>query len=172
VSAAHRHRRRLRAGLWPLLLLPMALCAAEGGGVQAFRDWALRCPTGVGCTLEQRIFVPGADTPLMLLSLQRAGAERRLMAAIRVPLNVVLPAGLAIAVDGDAPQKVPFHHCRDDGCYAIFPVPERLARRLRAGATATLTVQLLDGNSLSLPASLLGVTAGLRALADAEQAAR
>jgi invasion protein IalB len=162
-------RIALCVGLVPALLLPAAMAGAEDAGVQAFRDWALRCPTGAGCSLEQRIFTPGAATPLMLLSLQRAGGERRLMAAVRVPLNVVLPEGLAIAVDGDAPQKVPFHHCREEGCFAIFPVPERLGRRLRAGTTALLTVQLLDGNRLSLPASLMGVTAGLRALGDAGQ---
>lgn len=172
MSVAYRNGPGRRAGVLLALLLPAALAAAEGAGVRAFRDWALRCPTGASCSLEQRIFTPGAETPLMLLSLQRAGGERRLMAAVRVPLNVVLPEGVAIAVDGDAPQKVPFHHCREAGCFAIFPVPEPLARRLRAGTTATLTVQLLDGNRLGLPASLLGITAGLRALAEAEPSAR
>ena len=159
-------RRRLTAALALAAALSGAT-AAEGTEVQAFRDWALRCPDGADCALEQRIFEPGGDTPLMSLLLQLAGAERQLMAAIRVPLSVVLPEGISLAVDDAAPERVPFHHCRTEGCFAIFPVPERLARRLRAGNVLTLSVQRVDGSRISVPASLLGITAGLRALGEA-----
>jgi hypothetical protein len=48
-------RIALCVGLVPALLLPAAMAGAEDAGVQAFHDWALRCPTGAGCSLEQRI---------------------------------------------------------------------------------------------------------------------
>ena len=159
------HAVVLAIGLW--LLPAAALPATDAPEVQAFRDWALRCPSAGTCLLEQRIFVEGGKSPLMRLSLLFAGPGQRLMAAVRVPLDVVLPQGLALAVDDGAPQKVPFHHCRSDGCYAIFPVPERLLGQLRAGLNATLSVERLDGNRLSVPASLLGITAGLKALREA-----
>lgn len=142
---------------------------AAGSEVRAFRDWALRCGPQGECLLEQRILVQDRKDPLMHVSLQYAGPNRQLMAAVRVPLGVVLPEGLAVAVDDDAPRKVPFHHCRGDGCYAIFPMPERLAARFRAGLGATLTVHLVEGKTVSVPLSLMGVTAGLKALREADR---
>jgi invasion protein IalB len=166
-----RHKGARRWGrVASLIIAVLALsAAAESVGaadaeVRAFRDWALRCPPDGSCLLEQRIFVEGDREPLMHLSLQYAGPSRELMAAVRVPLGVLLPQGLALAVDDDAPRKVPFHHCRKEGCFAIFPMPDRLAARFRSGLRATLTVDLVEGKSVSVPASLLGVTAGLRAL--------
>ena len=174
VAAPDRPRRAWRRTMLASgLLLPALVVHGEPGtGAQSFRDWVLRCPQTAACSLQQRLLVQESEDVLMMLALQLAGDDRRLMAAIRVPLGVVLPDGLAMEVDGHAPQRVPFHHCREEGCFAIFPVPGELAQRFRAGITLSLTVRLLDGGVLRVPASLLGVTAGLRALDDADQAAR
>lgn len=97
--------------------------------------------------------------------MQLADKATELVAAVRVPLGVLLGRGLELAVDGRPPRRFDFHHCRAEGCLALFAVTDRLRRELERGREAQIRFHLLDGRSVGVPMSLLGITAGIEALA-------
>ncbi len=152
------------AGILALALLTLGVAEAEENG-RRFRDWALRCPQPGACVLEQRVFVEGNDeTPLVHVAFQTAGEPPRLLASVRVPLGVLLRPGIELSVDGGEPLTFAFHHCRPEGCLALFALDDAMRRGFERGRAAQVRYYLADGRSLGLPLSLLGITAGLQAL--------
>lgn len=134
---------------------------------QEYQDWAMRCPEKEPCVLEQRVFVEGMEQgPLVHVAFQVLKQSSELLVVLRVPLNVLLAPGLQLKVGQRTPQTLPFHHCRAEGCVSLFVLTPELRRSLVAGREAQLSFHMLDGRRVGVPVSLLGVTAGLKALDD------
>lgn len=132
---------------------------------ETFRDWALRCPEGSGCFLEQRVFLEGSDETMLLhVSFQKPSASSKIIAMLRVPLSVVLSQGLRLRIDQGAEQTFSFHHCRAKGCIAFVLVTAELRHSLELGREARVTFSTITGQNLGIPLSLFGITQGLRAL--------
>jgi len=165
-------RRVLWYGFLVLGLLPAMWGQQAAAEETVYKDWALRCSENpAGCILEQRVYVEGAEkTPLVHMAVRKLareegkGASRGLWVVLRVPLEVRLAAGLKLRVDGAAPRSIPFHHCRAEGCLALFPLDSTFRRRLEAGREAMVTFETLGGQGIGVPVSLLGVKAGLAGL--------
>ncbi len=154
--------------LWVLLAASLWVAATASAQAeelaQSFTDWALRCPEQAGCVLQQRVLLEDNPTPLLHVALHYSDEPRTLDAIIRVPLGVLLPPGLTIVIDGGQPMTIPFHHCLPEGCLALTQVSDPLADALRRGNRADVSYQLADRRTLTVPLSLHGITAGLRAL--------
>jgi invasion protein IalB len=130
-----------------------------------YGDWALRCPDKKSCGLEQRVFVEGAEnTPLVHMVFQTTSQAQDLAVLLRVPLGILLNPGLQLQIDQGIPQTFPLHHCRLEGCLAVFPLTTGLRQILESGREAQVSFHMLDGRRIGVPVSLLGVTAGLKAL--------
>ena len=143
--------------------LPLASAHAK---TQAFRDWALRCPEDSACILEQRVFLEGSgETMLLHVAFQRPSGSSGIIAMVLAPLRLELAKGLRLRIDQGAEQSFTFHHCRAEGCLALVPVTAELRRTLERGRQARVTFTTIEGQSLGIPLSLLGITKGLRALA-------
>ncbi len=125
----------------------------------------MHCPEQGACVLEQRVLLEGEDAmPLIHCALQLAGEPPQPLAVVHVPLGVLLSRGLQLSVDGRAPQSFAFHHCRPEGCLALFPLADDLRGQLEQGREAQVRFHLVDGRLVGVPLSLLGFTAGLKAL--------
>lgn len=161
MNHSHRWLVLLAASLWVA-----AAPAQPEQPAQSFKDWALRCPDEVGCVLEQRVLLEDNPTPLLHVALQYKNEPLILTAIIRVPLGVRLLPGLTIVIDGGKPLTLSFHHCRPEGCLVLTQISEPLAAALRRGNRADVSYQLADSRALTVPLSLHGITAGLRALRD------
>lgn len=165
----------------PVLFLIMAGTAnAEKAEEIVFKDWALHSDKNQAAwILEQRVFLQGNDnTPLVHMGFQildtqentgldkdtDADARKRLWLTLRVPLGVQIGSGLHLQVDDGEIVMIPLHHCRADGCIALTPLQPEWRRRLEAGTKAQVSYQLLNGQRLGVPISLMGVKAGLAAL--------
>lgn len=154
----------------PLALLVVSLWIAAAAPAQpdkpaqSFEDWALRCQDEAGCVLEQRVLLEDKPAPLLHVALQYSDESRTLNAIVRVPLGVLLAPGLTIAIDSGKPLTIRFHHCRPEGCLALTHVSNQLAAALRRGNSADVSYHLADSRQLTVPLSLHGITAGLRAL--------
>lgn len=136
--------------------------------VETYGDWALQCPEAAPCFLMQRVLLKGKrEQPLINFILQFSRKPSRLLIAIRIPLGVVLASGIELRVDKAKAGVYPYHHCRSEGCFAIFPVSRKLRRSLERGKRANVSYLLIDGKRYSIPVSLIGITAGLRALKNA-----
>jgi invasion protein IalB len=151
---------------WSVLV---ALLVASTTGAQEtdreYQDWALRCPEKDPCVLEQRVLVKGMEQgPLVHLGFQALEQPSQLLAVLRVPLGVLLAPGLQLIVDGGEPRTIPMHHCRAQGCIALFPLTPDLRQALEAGREAQVSFHTLDGSRIGVAVSLLGITTGFKAL--------
>jgi invasion protein IalB len=149
-------------GGWLLLCWISAVAAGEEA--TSYQNWGLRCPEQGHCVLSQRVFLEDAKAPLVALAFTRLGEPPSLHALLRVPLGVALASGAALQVDQGAPQGWPFSHCDREGCLAIQPFSDEMKAAFRAGREARLTFVSLDGKGITVPVSLLGFSAGLKAL--------
>ena len=148
-----------------LLVAALASAAASAAETREFRDWALRCGEQTGCYLEQRVYVEGAgDAPLVHVLIQSEGRGGDPMLVLRVPLGILLPPGVRLQIDSGAPADYPLHHCRAEGCIALVRLDDTLRASLEKGHEGRLTFYTVDGRSIGVPVSLLGITAGLSAL--------
>ena len=133
--------------------------------VEGFADWALRCPEAAPCVLEQRLYVEGEGRePLLHVAFQQTDAGPGIAGLARLPLGVLLPSGVAIAITGREPERLGFHHCRQEGCVVVFELSQSLRRAFERAKTAEVTFTTAEGRTVGLPLSLMGISAGLRAL--------
>lgn len=135
---------------------------------QVFRDWALLCEAERACWLQQRVLIEGEQEPLMQVQFQWDGEPLTLIGLVRLPLGVALAPGVQLQADGQALQRLAFSHCDERGCYVLFAVTDALRKGLEAGRQGEVVFQILNGKTVTIPFSLLGMTAGLQALDRAE----
>ncbi|CAN5676355.1 hypothetical protein BH23PSE1_BH23PSE1_13890 [soil metagenome] len=160
-----RARSRIAAAIACLaLVLPVrADPGAEPGQAAArFEDWTLRCADG--CTLRTAVVSAGAPADLLEARLA-AGRDHLVLAT---PLPLYLPDPLELGLGEAAPRALPWLTCGPDGCEVRVPLDAALLADLRRERQAAVAFTLLDGTRVRLEVSLMGFTAGERALRAAE----
>lgn len=165
--------------IWvPFILIPiLSICILQYANAEeteaVYQDWALRpAVESSSWVLEQRVYIEGGEeAPLVHMAIQplevvggNAQGIDPLWVALRVPLGVLLRHGLVLQADEADPVGIPLHHCRSAGCIALLPLKPELRKILEAGNEARVTFQLLNGQRLGVPVSLMGIKAGLSAL--------
>jgi invasion protein IalB len=138
---------------------PPAAAAGERVG-----DWMVRCdPPAEGrpkqCEMVQILSDKAGKQDLLLIRLGYPPTEADLLALIVVPLDVLLPPGLGLKVDGRDPVIVPIRHCDPNGCLAPWrPTPDDVAA-MKAGRELLVLLRNREGKQLGLPVSLKGFSA-------------
>lgn len=178
VSAQDQSQPRQNTG-------PSAADAASGPGGsrlatdnplhgKRFKDWTLRCEVvpvdDAGQTAQQcHMFQDWQHEERQLRILHIAIAYPRqqpdqAVAVLTTPLGVYLPAGIQMQIDDGKPQKFVIERCEPVGCKTGFPLDETLLNALRRGAKANVSFADMRRQPLTVPVSLNGFTAALRAL--------
>ena len=156
------NKASLKQTLVAILLVAASAASADPPGAwrtgAAFQDWRLDCP-GAGCTVHTR--VAGADGSEVLRVALGSGALPGL--AVRTPLGLFLPDGIALAVGPGPALAAPWRTCGRTGCEALLPADAALLAAMKKERTASVTFTLVDGTAVRLPFSLLGLSAALRA---------
>ena len=159
------------AGLVLALMAGGPLTAQENGTV--YRDWTLACrAAAVGetdCALSQVLVTAGGNELVAEISL--APDEAAVVMVMRVPTGVVLrqPA-LARVVGQPAVIVLDWLTCDARYCTAAQTLKDEALAALLAGLRARLGYQRMGTETPSVfDVSLLGVTAGLRALGAVDQ---
>jgi invasion protein IalB len=83
---------------------------------------------------------------------------------VRAPLNILLPNGLGLNVDGKDIGRVNFTRCFSDGCYAEAVLEDALVKTLRTGKTATFILFQTPEEGIGIPVELKGFSEGFDAL--------
>ena len=179
-KTAARAARNMTAALITGLLLA-GLAAAPGTARaaasmelngKAFNDWTLRCSEVtnpetqaqvVVCEAVQQIKNEQGQTVVEVI-VTRPPNTADVVGAIIAPLGVVLPAGIAVAIDGNAMGKLPYLRCVQQGCVGQFIFTEAQFASWKAGARGMVTVVRGNGSEVTLPISLSGFTAATDAL--------
>ncbi len=172
-----RHRVRLIPLAAALLLaVPPASVVAQqtgsAGGETRIRDWTLRCPSGSnpssGCVLTQPLLLKDGRRLLALQiaslppSGDRSGDTHALV--LSAPLGVHLPFGARLQVDDSVSLKIVFERCDEAGCYAGTPLTRNLDIAMQEGSDLNISIRDLNGREITGRLSLLGYSAGMRAL--------
>ncbi|WP_367353632.1 invasion associated locus B family protein [Agrobacterium pusense] len=137
-----------------------------------YGDWELVCKPqadaatpkaeSASCRLQQAQAVNGGKDVVFLFNIARQGKQR--VAIISTPLNVYLPAGLELKIDGGQTQRVIFETCNISGCHAGFALSGSLLGALRKGNVLTVALKDTKATTIPLKVSLNGISAGIDAL--------
>ena len=136
---------------------------------QQFEDWTLRCRPALAtqlrtCHISLQAFVRDSGKQVLQFRVGRFGPEKVLGAVIFVPVGVRLPPGLRIQIDERPPRVFAFEVCESAACQARAVLEGDLLDELKAGLTGQVKFQNAAGQVRSVPVSLKGFTAALRAL--------
>ena len=177
-------RRRRHGARFPRRLFPRTLAAllalaatvlagpaaAQPSDGQTFKDWRLRCgkadaATPPPCHIFQTVVVSQTGQPFLYVAAgyppEGTGGPTLFLT---LPLGIHLPSGVRLSVDQGQPVPVPVVHCDRDGCHARLALDRRLIESLRAGLVAQVGFQDGVGQPITVPVSLKGFTAALKAV--------
>ncbi|WP_162913913.1 invasion associated locus B family protein [Taklimakanibacter lacteus] len=110
------------------------------------------------CAMEQRAIAKENGQLIGLVSIRVPSETRKPVTMIQLPLNLFLPAGVNVDVDGDMTQNQSFQTCNQTGCFVGFPISDTLLKQLFNGGKLNVTFQYLDKKPVTLPMSLEGFT--------------
>lgn len=136
---------------------------------QKFEDWTLRCRPASDtlprtCRLHQQVVATDSGKPVLQFVVGQFGPEKVLGAVIFVPIGVRLPPGLGIQVDDRQLHVFTYEICDPKTCQARAVLEGKLLKDLKAGLVGKVKFQTAAGQEISVPISLKGMTAALRAL--------
>lgn len=143
--------------------------------VQVFEAWRVSCggAEADSCRVWQRVQVVAGDVAQDVMSVSLAPSEGTdgLVLVIQTPSDVYLPADFALRIDRGRERRARFRNCNAAGCWVVMPVDADFLRDLRRGLEAQAAFSLVEGETVRISFSLLGMTAALAAY-EAERAAR
>jgi invasion protein IalB len=139
---------------------------AQDRTVATFGDWSLRCEAGPPRNCETATTLSNQERrPMGQIVLGRLNPQAPVLVMAHLPLNVQLPAGVRLALDG-APIMLQYQRCVPQGCFATIEVDDALMRRLRAEpAGARLVFQDATRREITLAVSMRGFAQAQAALA-------
>ena len=134
---------------------------------EKFGDWNLACiKTESGqdpCSLVQTLLDKnGNPTAEITLFRIEPGGQAAAGASVLVPLETLLPAQLAISVDGQPGKRYNYTFCNQIGCVANIGLTQDDIDAFKKGATATFVLRPAQAPDqvIELKLSLTGFTAG------------
>lgn len=169
-AAPVRHPSRFPRLLAALCALPVVLTAqAQVKDGESFDNWTVRCEDSKDAQARQCFIFQNLVT--------REGAQRVLhvaigylpdrpepIALVTLPLGISLPPGASIQVDDGEPTRFPVERCEPNGCRAGLRLESPLLDAMKTGQELRVTFQDGSRKPVTVPLSLQGFTAGLRAL--------
>ena len=136
------------------------------GRIMVFQDWRLACPkdsdTKATCQLATEFVDQRSGTPLAQLALERLDGKQTM--SIRVPLTVLIPAGVGLQFGSDT-KTYQYATCSPIGCFAFVPADDKLMDALNSASSVSIVVTVSqNGKSAALPMSTRGYAEALKAL--------
>jgi invasion protein IalB len=136
-----------------------------------FQDWTLRCGKSQQgpevCELQQQQTDREGRT-VMAVAVGTVPGSSDLGLLIILPLGILLPPGVSLAIDGGAEVPLEVATCERQGCRIEMLLEPALLNRLKAGREAKVFFEARDPQGkltrLGVPVSLLGFTAALNEL--------
>lgn len=133
--------------------------------VATFDDWEVRCignQSGKDSCLMYQLLTETDGNPVAELSVVSPpnGGPKVAVATLVAPLQTLLTAGVALAVDTAQPRTYPFIWCDAGGCYTRIAFDQTELNQLKNGKAANVTIVPLmaPNNKVSVGVSLIGFT--------------
>jgi invasion protein IalB len=163
-----QRRRHTALPIAALLLTLAGAASGEGQDGARFRDWTVRCEEATeggqtSCVIVQRLLLKEQQQRLLDVAVGYL-LDGKPAAFFVLPLGVSLPGGISITVDGGKPVRLRYEYCDGSGCLAPLALSEEMLGAFQGGRWARVAFFSRSGKEISVPVSLLGFTAGFRAL--------
>lgn len=126
--------------------------------------WSSRCTSPVRdvpatCQIEQRAVVTETGQLLLLVTVVVPGESRQPVMSVRTPLQLFLPAGVRVDIDGRNAVKLDYQTCDQQGCYARMDISNAVLDAMFKGLKLNMTIEDLAHRQLAVPMSLTGFSA-------------
>jgi invasion protein IalB len=136
------------------------------GRIMVYQDWRLACPKDsdakASCQLATEFVDQRSGTPLAQLALERLDGKQTM--SIRVPLTVLIPAGVGLQFGSDT-KTYQYATCSPTGCFTFVPVDDKLMDALNGASSISVVVTVSqNGKSAALPMSTRGYAEASKAL--------
>lgn len=152
-----------------LLLLVSAgpVHAVKDGDV--FKDWRAKCVTAndqtqPSCHIFQDLLQKESGKRVLHIAIGELSSQPTMAVIVTLPLGISLPPGIRIRVDQQDARQIPLQACFANGCQAAFELDKQWHKQLTAGNTAEVVFYNLHNQPISIPVSLKGISAALKAL--------
>jgi len=162
-------RRSTRAGTAVLLWLAAlgAPAAIEDG--QTFDNWTVGCEPVEAerrrqCFIYQNLVLREGGQRVLHVAIGYLPDDDTPIGLVTLPLGISLPPGASVRVDEAEPLRFPIERCEPNGCRAGFRLEPELLEAFKKGEEARVTFHDASRQPVTVPLSLQGFTAGLRAL--------
>lgn len=171
----------MRATLTACAIL-LLTCVTSAAGAEPriaserFDDWFYRCVGSekekdkkpARCEAVQIAQTKEGDKAINLLTISLSEVtqkkKKNTVLTVLAPLNVFLPAGLALSVDRHKPVTLRYRNCNNAGCWLQHIVDRKTLARLTSGKSGFAKIRLINGQNLNIKFSLKGLKSALRAL--------
>jgi len=135
------------------------------GRIMVYQDWRLACPKDrdekASCQLATEFVDQRSGTPLAQLALGHLDGKSEM--TIRVPLTVLIPAGVGLQFGSDT-KTYQYSTCSPSGCFAFVPVDDKLLDSLNSASSVAIVVTVSqNGKSAALPISTHGYAEATKA---------
>ena len=142
-----------------------ALAITDG---QNFQDWRAKCLTTedkkTNCHIFQDLSHKESGKRILHIAIGKLPDQDILTMILTLPLGIALPQGVAIGIDGENGKRLPIQACFASGCQTAFQPESEWIDKFAAGKTAQVIFHNIQNQAISIPVSLKGVTAGIKAL--------
>lgn len=121
--------------------------------------WVVNCASTTGhmaCEAVQSLTIEKTGQLLLSVSVRVPAGSKTGAMMLHLPHGIFLPDGIALTVDGAAPQKQPVQMCDQKGCYVGLALDEALLKSLQTGKTLAVTFKSLEKKDIMVPVSLGG----------------
>jgi invasion protein IalB len=125
----------------------------------AFYDgWRLACPASSQkdkpCTISNDLV--DSKTQRHVAQLAIVPTKSGTVLAVTAPFDVLLTAGVGVALGADKPRTYPYQTCTEAGCIAEIPMDDALRTAMLRGGQGKLLFGSLDGKTVAVVFSLHG----------------
>jgi len=138
---------------------------------QSFKDWRAKCvaidgkaKTATSCHIFQDLLQKESGKRVLHIAIGHLPNKQPLAVIITLPLGISLPPGLSLRVDEKDTRQAPLQACFANGCQAAFELEPKWEKLLSAGKSAEVIFYNIHNKPISIPVSLRGISAAIRAL--------
>lgn len=135
---------------------------------RTFGGWTVTCSEGGNlasriCTASFRVINKQNNANVLVWVIGR-NAQGKLLSEFMTLSDVIIPPGVTVAIEDDAPAKAEFIQCTTRGCMARLEMSEEMIGRLKGATRATIAMTRVDGQVIQFQMEIPGIGDAMGAL--------
>ncbi|MFM2485432.1 invasion associated locus B family protein [Celerinatantimonas yamalensis] len=157
---------------------PFVVSSTPADTTATYGNWVLHCvrlnrqnkQAQDSCEVVQAVKVEGQPQPILQLAIGRLPGEKTFRMTAVLPVNVLIPGEVHIAIDDKATDKkqdgfdLSLKRCVPNGCVASNVLDKKMQMRIRAGSEGQLRFLDASGQRIAIPLSWSGFSQAMDAL--------